>query len=460
MPGPLGEAEAKKRIEAAEHTYISGFVTTKSMVKVKCKHCKKERDVKFENLVGRKSRCTCIIQANKHPPELKYDWDHVNNYITDTEPTLLLVTLTYEGYDKEIEIYCCKCTNIFPSTFHRFKSHKHRCDCQKAINTQGKRKRHRHQYAYVKNYFFQQGDKLLSESYSRKNEYLDYMCGGCGESRKQTFYYYHDCGNRCESCHGETRYSQKEMEELIVKGGDLCVGEFITVNHHLAIKCSDCSEVYHMQPRHYIRNSRCPKCRPWKTGLKLMLGYHEIKEFIESFDEKLKSTEYKGCDEPLEIECHNCTRVYKKSYQQFYQGGRCDKCNDHRSKGEKELERILSKLGLTYETQKRFSNCRNINTLPFDCYLVGLNICIEIQGQQHFFPIKAFGGQERFEQQRLHDKIKKDFCEAVGIYLIEINYLEFNKMESKLIAELAKIKSMRQAEIKDGDSESEYEASE
>lgn len=57
---------------------------------------------------------------------------------------------------------------------------------------------------------------------------------------------------------------------------------------------------------------------------------------------------------------------------------------------------------------------------------------IECQGEQHFHPVKFFGGKERFERQKRYDKLKKDYAEINDYILIEIDY----KMKNDEIIEL------------------------
>ena len=51
-------------------------------------------------------------------------------------------------------------------------------------------------------------------------------------------------------------------------------------------------------------------------------------------------------------------------------------------------------------------------------------IAFEYQGQQHFYPIKAWGGDKAFENMQKRDERKRQLCSQLGITLIEINYTE------------------------------------
>lgn len=93
-----------------------------------------------------------------------------------------------------------------------------------------------------------------------------------------------------------------------------------------------------------------------------------------------------------------------------------------KSKGELYIEEILQELNIDFEQQKRFKNCKNKRTLPFDFYIPKYSTCIEYDGEQHYKSIDFWGGEERFTQRQLNDKIKDDYCNKNNICLIRIPY--------------------------------------
>ena len=59
-----------------------------------------------------------------------------------------------------------------------------------------------------------------------------------------------------------------------------------------------------------------------------------------------------------------------------------------------------------------FEDCLNFdgNRLNFDFYVPIYNLLIECNGIQHYESIDFFGGDERFNKQRLHDKLKEEYA--------------------------------------------------
>lgn len=93
-----------------------------------------------------------------------------------------------------------------------------------------------------------------------------------------------------------------------------------------------------------------------------------------------------------------------------------------KSKGELYIEEILQSLNIDYERQKRFKDCKNKKQLPFNFYISNHNICIEYDGEQHYKPIDFWGGETRFLERQLNDKIKNDYCSKNNITLLRIPY--------------------------------------
>ena len=62
--------------------------------------------------------------------------------------------------------------------------------------------------------------------------------------------------------------------------------------------------------------------------------------------------------------------------------------------------------------------------LELDIYLPDLKLAFEYQGQQHFHPIKLWGGKEALEAMQCRDARKAEICAERGVTLIAIDYTE------------------------------------
>jgi hypothetical protein len=105
-------------------------------------------------------------------------------------------------------------------------------------------------------------------------------------------------------------------------------------------------------------------------------------------------------------------------------GKGCPICKE--SKGETHIRKTLNELNIDFKPQHKFIDCVNKKELPFDFYLPKYNTCVEYHGEQHYKPVKHFGGAIKFLKTKTNDSIKLNYCLNKGIKLIIIN--DINKI--------------------------------
>jgi hypothetical protein len=100
---------------------------------------------------------------------------------------------------------------------------------------------------------------------------------------------------------------------------------------------------------------------------------------------------------------------------------RCPYC--HSSSGEKLINNYLKRLQVNFSREYRITECRNQKPLPFDFAILQQKLAvIEFQGRQHYEMIEMYDGKEGYQKRILHDQIKRDYCQANNIPLLEIRY--------------------------------------
>ena len=132
------------------------------------------------------------------------------------------------------------------------------------------------------------------------------------------------------------------------------------------------------------------------------------------------------------IKCPNDKHApYWSYWTNIIKGHECSLCRaiDSMSRGERLAESILHMNKIQFVTQKRFHDCKDKHTLPFDFYLPDYNLVIEIMGEQHEYPVEYFGGEVAFVERIKHDKIKRDYLKMNNINILDIWYYEFDNME-------------------------------
>ena len=75
--------------------------------------------------------------------------------------------------------------------------------------------------------------------------------------------------------------------------------------------------------------------------------------------------------------------------------------------GEYYIEQVLKQHNILYYKQYTFTDLRR---LRFDFYLPEHNRLIEFDGEQHFYPIEHFGGEESYNKIKQRDLIKNKYA--------------------------------------------------
>lgn len=156
---------------------------------------------------------------------------------------------------------------------------------------------------------------------------------------------------------------------------------------------------------------------------------YNIRHYFEMNNIKTKviSEQYIDYNTKIKFQCACGNYFYRTFPNKKDTNYVCIECSNKMSNLERNVKEYLDMNNIKYEMQKTFEECRDKNALPFDFYIKDKNICIEVQGEQHYFPIifgnysyeKAF---DNFIKQQERDKIKKKYCEDNGIKLILLDY--------------------------------------
>ncbi len=106
--------------------------------------------------------------------------------------------------------------------------------------------------------------------------------------------------------------------------------------------------------------------------------------------------------------------------------GRSLSCGLHSniSKGNVKIADILDQANIFYQTQKKFSTCKDIKELPFD-FFINHEYLIEYDGQQHFKKDSVFN----YKYTHQHDLLKSKWCKENNIPLIRIPYTHYKNLK-------------------------------
>lgn len=227
---------------------------------------------------------------------------------------------------------------------------------------------------------------------------------------------HHLRGCNCPMCSNNIKYSTKcfiNKAKQIHDKYDYSKTNYVNSQTKVCIVCPEHGEFW-QTPANHLQGQGCPKCD----------GSYRFsqEEFIEksNFVHKNKydysKVKYLNCDTKVCIICPKHGDFWQTPYTHIHGCG-CPICKE--SKLEKEMATLLDMFNIKYERQKRF---KWLGLQSLDFYLPDYNIAIECQGEQHFKPIKHFGGEHNFIKTQERDKIKYDLCMNNDIILLYINY--------------------------------------
>jgi len=150
---------------------------------------------------------------------------------------------------------------------------------------------------------------------------------------------------------------------------------------------------------------------------------------INNIQLEILSKNYINCEDDMLWKC-SCGNLFYKKWD-YIRSGRGVHCNECWTKSnlEKQVELVLKDKEIYYIKEHKYKDCGNIKPYPFDFYIPKYNLCIEVDGEQHYKPV-CFGGIskaqsiENFKKQKIRDKMKDDYCKNNNIHLLRISYID------------------------------------
>lgn len=194
----------------------------------------------------------------------------------------------------------------------------------------------------------------------------------------------------------------------------------------------ECSEGHRWFAKSYVtRDNWCAVCAGRRNNKKYTI--EKLHELAKNNGGECLSTEYKNIWAKYDFKCHK-EHTFTSVAANIRGGNWCPKCR--LSKGERIITNILKNLHDTpFIHQYKFDDCRHINPLVFDFYLLKHNAVIEFQGRQHYkYDRAGWNTKENLELVKRNDKIKWDYCLKNNIKLIYIqHFMEVKYIESTIL---------------------------
>lgn len=304
-------------------------------------------------------------------------------------------------------------------------------------------------YVFTKyrNEFFVKAEDLSRSATAKVKVICDY----CGEEYEMAWYHYTEIQNKnqkcaCYNCRHIKRYTNdfiKRQESLYLKCLEVCEQKgYVLITKMEEIKGNGTYIIYlcpihgehKMRIYNFLSGRSCPDCSLDIKSEKYRLSPDEVEKRINTLGGKLlnKGDYINRYEKNLVIECIYCGVPFVTSLVLFTQHGgqMCPNCKDAESIGERKIRIYLESNDIAFEQEKWFSNCRDINPLPFDFYLPNYNMIIEFDGEQHYR--QGHFTHSKLEYTQAHDAIKSEYCKNNNIKLVRIPYWDINNIETIL----------------------------
>lgn len=238
--------------------------------------------------------------------------------------------------------------------------------------------------------------------------------GGCKECRKEKI-------SLSLSKDHQTFVQEMEFLHENIK----VIGKYEGNSKPLQCECKVCNNTIYPMPSNLLRGQGCKHCGINSRANKRRTSLDSINTRIRNVNPNISLIgDFNIQNAKSEFECKRCGEQWSTKVLHVLNGHGCPRCNS--SKGEKMLEEVLKGKNIDFVKQKRFDDCKNKRSLPFDFYLPELNVCIEYDGIQHYEPVDFFGGMEIYKYTKENDNIKDGYCKENGIKLIRISYKNDN----------------------------------
>ena len=234
----------------------------------------------------------------------------------------------------------------------------------------------------------------------------------------------HIRGQHCQKCSGVYMDNNYFIEKSKLFHGDkynYSLVNYTTQLKKIQIICP-VHGMFEQKPKDHLLGKGCSKCSGKnKTTDDLIKEFNEINNSKYDYSKVI----YKDAKSKIKIICPNHGE-FEQTPNAHLRGHGCPICRE--SKGEREIRNYLINNNLKFISQYKFLNCKNKKHLPFDFYLPDYNTCVEFNGEQHYKPVKYFGGINKFKEVQINDSIKLNYCKINNINLIIINDIENIKL--------------------------------
>jgi predicted nucleic acid-binding Zn-ribbon protein len=202
---------------------------------------------------------------------------------------------------------------------------------------------------------------------------------------------------------------------------------------HIKHKCLECDNEWKVQPNALLQQKYgCPVCAAKIRGLTARRTHEEyVKLLAEANPNVIALEEYQRADVHIMHKCLTCNNEWKTIPNCLIglKSG-CPKCNRVGFREQWAREVLEEVFDLPFPTCKP-KWLKYKGQMEIDCYNEDLRLAVEYQGEQHYEPLRYFGGEEKFLIRLQRDRTKYNLINEKKIIFWRFDNRKYKKLLEK-----------------------------
>ena len=224
------------------------------------------------------------------------------------------------------------------------------------------------------------------------------------------------------------------------KFGRLTVLETIWNEEFPKVKCQcDCGNIVILN-KNYVQSGHTQSCGCLQKEMASLTNTKDWTGIVSDYGVEFisQSRKNKLGQWLWNCKCPLCNKIFEILPANIMDGSTTSCGCKIQSKGERYIQYILENNNIKYIPQYSFDDCKYKYKLKFDFALLDdkgeVFYLIEYDGKQHFEPIEFYGGEKHFEETKIRDSIKNQYCFENKIKLLRLKYdLSNEEIKEKIV---------------------------
>jgi hypothetical protein len=382
----------------------------------RCRKCQHTWRPWFPNIL-RGSGCPMCARAKLATAKPKLSITEVRAHCRKVG--LKCLARTYEGRHYPLHCRCTKCDHEWKPTFGKILMGRR---CPKCAD----QKTSERQTIPIDKLINQLEDKtieLVCDSHWKgKIRFCDFRCKQCGYKWTTGVHSVISTGSGCRKCSRQrvaekAKLPHKQVDARLLAKGAIRIGPFVATGKAMMVRFTKCGHELKMTLNSITKGRGCPRC-----NRHMKVSKEEYHIFAQSFGGEV-ITIASSVSRKSMWRCQ-LGHIFERPLAALRHLKRfCPYCTS--SLGEASARYIAEAVVGQRFFKVRVPGLRGHGRYPLelDIYNPDLQLAIEHHGEQHYSPMKHWGGAEQLRKIKERDKQRRRGCKKLGIELIEVRSL-------------------------------------